>query len=268
MKQANDHIAAGTGSTQGQGAQAQGLSARGQGTQAQSAQETLKILLADDERELSAALVAILRHEGYSVISVFDGEQALYQLETHGYDIAILDIMMPRLDGLSVLRKIRAQGDDTPVLMLTAKAEIDDRVAGLDAGANDYLVKPFAARELLARVRSITRTSPGAVRHLCSFGDIELDKKNSCLMCNATSVSLTATELKLMVLLMEHGAGLTTTEQMRRDVWGLLTDTEQSVIWVNISNLRKRLRSLGSSVTIAAERGLGYRLKQSNFPQR
>ncbi|ADK68320.1 two component transcriptional regulator, winged helix family [Olsenella uli DSM 7084] len=223
--------------------------------------EAKRLLLADDERELSQALVAILRHAGYEVDASPDGEDALYKLNVNGYDLVILDIMMPKVDGLTVLRTLREEGHEVPVLLLTARAEIDDRVCGLDAGANDYLVKPFAAKELLARIRVLTRTSPGAVRSLPSFGDLAVDEENSRLTCGGDSVSLTATELRIMRLLVERGDGLTTVEQIRRDVWGLLSDTEQSAVWVNVSNLRKKLRRVGSRVRIAAARGLGYRLE-------
>lgn len=223
--------------------------------------EPMRLLLADDEQELSQALVAILSHAGYQVDSSPDGEDALYKLDANGYDLVILDIMMPKVDGLTVLRHLRERGDEVPVLMLTARAEVDDRVAGLDAGANDYLVKPFSAKELLARIRALTRTSPGVVCHAPSFGDLSLDAKNSVLVCGGDSVGLTANELKIMRLLLDHGAGLTTVDQIRRDVWGMLSETEPSAVWVNVSNLRKKVRQVGSRVRIAAARGLGYRLE-------
>ena len=224
----------------------------------------MKILLADDEKELRQALVAILKHAGYEVDASPDGEDALYQLDCNGYDLVILDIMMPKVDGLTVLRKLREQGDEVPVLLLTARADIDDRGAGLDAGANDYLVTPFAAKELLARIRALTHTSPGAVKRSLSFGDISLDEENSQLVSHEKTVALTANELKIMRLLLKHGDGLTSNESIRREVWGLLSDTEPSVIWVNISNLRKKLRKIDAGVRIEASRGLGYRLECEN----
>lgn len=224
----------------------------------------VRILLADDEQELRKALVAILSHAGYEVDGSPDGEDALYQLSCNAYDLVILDIMMPKVDGLGVLRKLRESGDEVPVLLLTARADIDDRVAGLDAGANDYLVKPFAAKELLARIRALTHTSPGAVHRSLAFADISLDEGNSLLVSHGRQVALTANELKIMRLLLKHGAGLTTNESIRREVWGLLSDTEPSVIWVNISNLRKKLREIDAGVQIAAARGLGYRLEDGS----
>ena len=222
---------------------------------------SVKILLADDERELRQALIAILSHAGYEVEGAADGEEALYDAKTSSFDLIILDIMMPKMDGLTVLRKLRQVGMDVPILMLTARADIDDRVAGLDAGANDYLVKPFAAKELLARIRAITHTSPGAVKAHPTFGDIELDEGNSEIVSHGRQAQLTANELKIMKLLLAHAGGLTSMEAIRREVWGLLSDTEPSVIWVNISNLRKKLKSTGAEVQIAAVRGLGYRLE-------
>ena len=224
----------------------------------------MRLLLADDERELLQALRAILSHAGYEVTTSSDGEDALYKLETNGYDLVILDIMMLRIDGLTVLKTLREQGNETPVLLLTAKAGIDDRVVGLDAGANDYLVKPFAARELLARIRALTHTSPGVTRRPSSFGDLSLDQANSLLVCGDRQVGLTVNELRIMCLLVEHGAGLTLTEHIRRDVWGMLSDTEQSAVWVNVSNLRKKMAQVGSSVSISSARGLGYRLEEGH----
>ena len=221
----------------------------------------MRLLVADDTRDLNRALQAILEQNGYEVVPAYDGQEALDLVMSQSFDAIILDIMMPKVDGLTVLRTLREEGDEVPVLLLTARAEIDDRVCGLDAGANDYLVKPFAAKELLARIRVLTRTSPGAVRSPPSFGDLAVDEENSRLTCGGDSVSLTATELRIMRLLVERGDGLTTVEQIRRDVWGLLSDTEQSAVWVNVSNLRKKLRRVGSRVRIAAARGLGYRLE-------
>ncbi len=222
--------------------------------------EPMRLLLAEDEAELSRALCAILAHAGYEVDAAADGEEALYKLDCQSYDLAILDIMMPKVDGLTVLRTLRQKGRDLPVMMLTARAEIDDRVTGLDAGANDYLVKPFAAKELLARIRAITHTSPGAVRKRPAFGDLRLDEGDSLLLCGVASESLTANELKVAAILFAHGSGLTTLEQLRREVWGVLSDTESSAIYVTVSNLRKKVRSLGSTVDIVTARGLGYRL--------
>ena len=222
----------------------------------------MRILLAEDERELSRALVAILEHSGYTVDAAPDGEEALYDLDINDYDLAILDIMMPKVDGLTVLKAIREKGLDLPVLMLTAKSAISDRVAGLDAGANDYLTKPFAAQELLARIRVLTRTSANQSRRELSFGDISLDEKASQLVCGDARVDLTAREFQMMEMLVTAKGSKLSTDAFMRKVWGSLSDVETSVVWVNLSNLRKKLAAVGSGVRITALRGVGYYLEE------
>ena len=186
-------------------------------------------------------LLAILNHAGYTVDAALDGEEALYNLDINDYDIAILDIMMPKVDGLTVLKTIREKGLALPVLMLTAKSEIRDRVAGLDAGTNDYLTKPFAASELLARIRVLTRTTPTV----------------------AERVDLTAREFQMMEMLVTAKGSKLSTDAFMRKVWGSLSDVETSVVWVNLSNLRKKLARVGSSVRISALRNVGYFLEES-----
>ena len=218
----------------------------------------MRILLAEDERELSRALVAILEHAGYVVDAALDGEEALYDLDINDYDIAILDIMMPKVDGLTVLKTIREKGRALPVLMLTAKSEIRDRVAGLDAGANDYLTKPFAASELLARIRVLTRTTPTVAKRELRFGDISLDEQASQLVCGDERIDLTAREFQMMEMLVTAKGSKFSTDAFMRKVWGSLSDVETSVVWVNLSNLRKKLARVGSSVRISALRNVGY----------
>ena len=221
----------------------------------------MRILLAEDERELSRALVAILEHAGYVVDAALVGEEALYDLDINDYDIAILDIMMPKVDGLTVLKTIREKGLALPVLMLTAKSEIRDRVAGLDAGANDYLTKPFAASELLARIRVLTRTTPTVAKRELRFGDISLDEQASQLVCGDERVDLTAREFQMMEVLLADPTAKVSTDQFMRKVWGSMSDVEQGVVWVNLSNLRKKLAGVGSRVKISALRGVGYYLE-------
>ena len=223
----------------------------------------MRILLAEDERELSRALVAILEHAGYVVDAALDGEEALYDLDINDYDIAILDIMMPKVDGLTVLKTIREKGLALPVLMLTAKSEIRDRVAGLDAGANDYLTKPFAASELLARIRVLTRTTPTVAKRELRCGDISLDAQASQLVCGDERVDLTARECQMMEMLVTAKGSKLSTAAFMRKVWGSLSDVETSVVWVNLSNLRKKLARVGSSVRISALRNVGYFLEES-----
>lgn len=221
----------------------------------------MKLLLAEDEKELAKALAVILRHSSYSVDVVYNGEDALCYLENGNYDGAILDIMMPKLDGLSVLRKIRDNGSSIPVLILTAKSEIDDRVAGLDAGADDYLTKPFAMKELLARVRAMLRRRTDNVEMSLSFGDLSLDLSSCMLSCGNESVRLTNKEFQMLEMLITADGGIISVEKFMDKIWGYDSDTEQNVVWVYVSYLRRKLVGIGSSVVIEAHRNLGYSLE-------
>ncbi len=220
----------------------------------------MRLLLAEDEQEMSAAVATVLRHSNYSVDAVFDGADALDYLETGLYDGAILDIMMPKMSGIEVLKKIRAEGNDVPVLLLTAKSEIDDRVEGLDAGADDYLTKPFAMKELLARVRSVTRRKGEVTDNELTYGDLKLDRFSYTLSCGENSVRLQNKEFQMMEMLMQSPGQLFSAEQFMDKIWGYDTDTELNVVWVYISYLRKKLTNIGSTVKIAATRGVGYSL--------
>ena len=223
----------------------------------------MRLLLAEDERELARALTAILEHSGYVVDAAADGEEAQYLLSCNDYDLLVLDIMMPKVDGLTVLREFRAQGGTTPVILLTAKSEISDRVEGLDSGANDYLTKPFAAAELLARIRALTHTSPGLVKQSLSFGDLSLDAEASALRCGDAREDLTPREYQMMEMLVTHPGAKLSTDQFMRKIWGGLADAETSVVWVNISNLRKKLVRVGAHVKISAARNVGYYLEET-----
>ena len=220
----------------------------------------MKILLAEDERSLSRAIVKILESGGYTAEAVYDGADALAYLESGQYDAAVLDIMMPRMDGLTVLRTLRAQGNAVPVLLLTAKSEIDDKVEGLDSGANDYLTKPFDARELLARLRVLTRSRETADSTL-RFGNITLDRASYELSGPRGSFRLANREFQMMEILMSNPGTLVSSERFFEKIWGLDADAELSVVWVYISYLRKRLSALGSTVEIKARRGVGYTLE-------
>ena len=221
----------------------------------------MRLLLAEDEKELAKALAVILRHNNYSVDVVHNGEDALTYLENADYDGAILDIMMPKLDGLSVLRKVREAGNVVPVLILTAKSDIDDRVEGLDAGADDYLTKPFATKELLARVRSILRRRTESVDMSLTFGDITLETASSMLCCNDKKVRLTNKEFQILEMLIGANGGIISVEKFMDKIWGYDSETEQNVVWVYVSYLRRKLTGLGSSVAIEAHRNLGYSLE-------
>ena len=221
----------------------------------------MRILLAEDERSLSRAVVALLERSNYAVDAVYDGEEALEYLASGNYDALILDIMMPKLDGLSVLKRLRAQGNPIPVLILTAKAEIDDKVEGLDSGANDYLTKPFSTRELLARLRAITRTQTNQVSSKLTFGSVTLDQASFELSSPAGSFRLANKEYQMMELLMRNPGQTISTERFLEKIWGYDTEAELNVVWVYISYLRKKLAALNANVQIRASRNVGYRLE-------
>ena len=222
----------------------------------------MRLLFAEDEKSLSRAITAILKNNHYEVDAVYDGEEALAYLECGTYDGAILDIMMPKKDGLTVLKEIRRQGINTPVLMLTAKAEIDDRVLGLDSGANDYLTKPFAAPELLARIRAMTRTQMTQNTSSLSFGNLSLNQTSFELSSPSGSYQLTDKEFQLLELLMANPGQVISSDRLFEKIWGYESDADPSVIWVYISYLRKKLTALNASVRIRAIRNAGYRLEE------
>ena len=221
----------------------------------------MRLLLAEDEKSLSRALVKILEHGNYSVDAVYDGEEALDYLEAGNYDGVILDIMMPKVDGLTVLKTIRQKGSRIPVLMLTAKAEIDDRVAGLDLGANDYLTKPFAPPELLARIRAMTRTQVEQTDSVLRLGNIQLDTSSYELSSPSGSFRLANKEFQMMELLLRNPRQLIPTERFLEKIWGYDSDAEINVVWVYISYLRKKLSALNADVSIKAARNAGYSLE-------
>ncbi|MBP5265602.1 MAG: response regulator transcription factor [Lachnospiraceae bacterium] len=218
----------------------------------------MRLLLAEDELEMSNALVAILKHNNYSVDAVYDGAEALDYLESGLYDAAILDIMMPKMDGTTVLKKIRSQGNDIPVLLLTAKSEIDDRVTGLDAGADDYLTKPFAMKELLARVRAITRRQGEVMDAVLQFQNLSLNRSTYELSTEKGSLRLANKEFQMLEMLLTNPGQIISTDQFMDKIWGYDTETEQNVVWVYVSYLRKKLASLDAKVAIKAARGVGY----------
>lgn len=224
----------------------------------------MRLLLAEDERELSSALAAILRHSNYSVDAVYDGADALDYGLNGGYDGIILDIMMPKRDGLSVLRELRAQGVGTPVLLLTAKSQVEDRIQGLDTGADDYLVKPFAMGELLARIRAMTRRKGEFSPNTLTYGGLTLDRESFELCCGSKTCRLGNREFQIMELLLSSPRRLFSTEFLLEKIWGWDGEAEVNVVWVYISNLRKKLASLDSPVEIRAARGLGYTLEVRN----
>ena len=221
----------------------------------------MRILLAEDEKSLSRVLVAIFKKNNYSVDAVFDGEEALLYIESGNYDVAVLDIMMPKMDGISVLKKVRAEGIDMPILMLTAKAEVDDKVLGLDSGANDYLTKPFDTKELLARIRSITRNQPSADTSL-RMGNVTLNRATYELSTPGGSFRLANKEYQMMEYLMSAPRQIISTDRFFERIWGLDSDVEVNVVWVYISYLRKKLSGLNADIQIEAHRNMGYSLEE------
>lgn len=222
----------------------------------------MKLLFAEDERSLSRAITHILEKNCYSVDAVYDGQAALEYLENGDYDGVILDIMMPKVDGITVLRQLRSKGNHVPVLMLTAKAEIDDKVLGLDTGANDYLTKPFDTKELLARIRAMTRGNR-AVDATLNYGNITLNRTNFELNSPTGSFRLANKEYQMMELLMANARGLISSDQFLEKIWELDSDVESSVVWVYISYLRKKLTALNANVSIRAVRNAGYVLEET-----
>ena len=212
----------------------------------------MKLLLVEDELSLSRAITAILQKNGYTVDAVYNGREALEYMRADEYDGVILDLMMPEIDGITVLRTVRQSGDKTPILILTAKSEVDDKVLGLDSGANDYLTKPFAVQELLARIRAMTRnpwTQPDAKLH---FGNLTLDCATFELSSPSGSFRLANKEFQMMELLMRNPKTLISTNRFMERIWGYNSEVETSVVWVYISYLRKKLASLESRVQIKA----------------
>ena len=224
----------------------------------------MRLLLAEDERALSNALVTILKHNNYSVDAVYNGQDAIDYLESEVYDAAILDIMMPKADGITVLKTIRAAGNTIPVLLLTAKSEIDDKVTGLDCGADDYLTKPFVTKELLARIRAITRRQTELTDNSLFFGDLRLDRVSFELVSPSGKLLLTAKEFQIMEMFMKNPSHIISSERFMEKIWGFDSNAEINVVWTYISYLRKKLKILGSSVGIKAVRNIGYTLENEN----
>lgn len=221
----------------------------------------MRLLLAEDETELANALATILKRHNYAVDVVYNGEDALYYLETEVYDALILDIMMPKVDGIEVLRRIRSKGNNIPVLILTAKSEVEDKVLGLDTGADDYLTKPFSTQELLARIRAITRRRSEILENRLKFGDVELDRLTYELISKKNKVLLTSKEFQIMEMLMMNKNQMIPSERIMEKVWGYDSDVESNVVWTYISYLRKKLRILESTVDIKSVRNIGYMLE-------
>ena len=222
----------------------------------------MRLLLAEDERSLSRAVTVLLRKNHYEVDPVYDGEEALDYLSTGNYDGAILDIMMPKADGMEVLRRLRAGGSRLPVLLLTAKGEVEDKVLGLDSGANDSLTKPFAAQELLARIRAMTRDHTAQATSRLQVGNVTLDRATFQLSTPTGSLQLANKEFQMLEMLLSNPRQVLSKERFLEKIWGYDSEADSSVVWVYISYLRKKLAALHANVRIQARRNVGYCLEE------
>ena len=221
----------------------------------------MRLLIAEDENDIRKALVALLQKNNYSIDETDNGIDA-YTFASRGqYDGIILDIMMPGIDGLEVLRKLRAEQNNVPVLLLTAKSEVEDRVKGLDSGADDYLPKPFSVSELLARVRAMLRRREPYQSEILSYGDLSLNSASFELICKNQKLPLSSREYQIMEMLMRTPTAIVTSDTFMEQVWGWDSEVSVNNIWVYISNLRKKLQQLNTSVSIRAVRGVGYCLE-------
>ncbi|MGM9683759.1 MAG: response regulator transcription factor [Eubacteriales bacterium] len=221
----------------------------------------MRLLLVEDERDLSNAIKQVLEFNNYSVDTAYDGEEALLFAQSNDYDGVILDLMLPKVDGITVVRELRAQGNGVPVLILTAKAETDDKILGLDSGADDYLTKPFVIKELLARIRALTRRKGEMVGLTYRFGNMTLDPETFEL-CADGRVRLTNKEYRLMEYLIRNHNILLSTQRIMENVWEFDTEAELNVVWVFISSLRKKMRAIGANCVISVSRGVGYKLEE------
>lgn len=222
----------------------------------------MRLLIAEDDRDIAKALTALFEHDNYSVDAVHNGNDAYDFCMEGNYDGIVMDIMMPGMSGLEVLQAIRSGGIKTPVLLLTAKSDIEDRVNGLDAGADDYLPKPFAASELLARVRAMLRRRESYQTTVLQFEGLTLDVSSFELGFQNNAIRLVSREFQMLQLLMQSPGIVISTEQFMERIWGWDSDVEVSIVWVYISNLRKKFDKLGAPVTIKAVRGVGYCLER------
>ena len=221
----------------------------------------MRLLIAEDDPKLLKSLVHIFETNHYVVDGVSDGSLAFDYASSGEYDGLVLDIMMPGIDGINLLKKLRKDGVTTPALFLTAKTETYQKIEGLDAGADDYLPKPFATGELLARVRAMLRRKDNFVPDLLRFGDLVLNRSTYEIAYNGMAQSLSGKEFQVMEILMQQQGMIVTAEQLITHIWGWETDVDTSVIWVHISNIRKKLDILSAPVAIRFVRNAGYILE-------
>ena len=222
----------------------------------------MRLLIAEDELDLAEALTVFFEKNHFSVDAVHNGFDAYEYAASGGYDGVILDVMMPKMNGIQVLERLRAEGCRTPIMMLTAKGQKDDRITGFNAGADDYLPKPFDPDELLSRVRAMLCRSEAYQPSVLAWGDVTLDPGTGLLACGGQSVRLGGREFQVMELFLRNPRQVFSAERIMERIWGWDDEAEINVVWVNISNLRKKLRAIGSRVTLRANRGLGYVLEE------
>lgn len=221
----------------------------------------MRLLIAEDELDLAEALTVFFEKNHFSVDAVHNGFDAYEYAASGGYDGVILDVMMPKMNGIQVLERLRAEGCKTPIMMLTAKGQKDDRITGFNAGADDYLPKPFDPDELLSRVRAMLRRSEAYQPSVLSRGDVTLDPSTGLLSCGGQSLRLSGREFQVMELFLRNPRQVFSAERIMERVWGWDNEAEINVVWVNISNLRKKLKAIGSRLSLRANRGLGYALE-------
>ena len=223
----------------------------------------MRLLIAEDELDLAEALTVFFQKNQFTVDAVNDGQSAFDYAVMGEYDAIILDVMMPKMNGIDVLKKLRREGVNTPVMLLTAKTQKDDRITGFNAGADDYLPKPFEPDELICRVRAMLRRGTDYRADNLVFGDVTLNPNSMSLECGQKTARLSGREYQVMELFLRSPNVVLSADRIMDRVWGWDSDAEINVVWVHISNLRKKLRSIGSRVSIYANRGLGYRLEVS-----
>ena len=223
----------------------------------------MRILIVEDEIPLSKVLSEILKKNNYMVDAVYDGADGLDYALSDSYDVILLDIMLPKMDGLAMLNELRRQGRSTPVLLLTAKSEVEDKVKGLDNGADDYLTKPFSTDELLARIRSMSRRKDVFVTDEITFSDITIDKNTLSISTKQDDIKASLKEFQILEMLITNQGQIISKEQFVEKIWGYDFDGEYNSVEVYISFVRKKLTAIGSKVKIKAYRGVGYTLEDT-----
>ena len=222
----------------------------------------MKLLLVEDSQQLNKALSTILKRNSFVVDSAYDGEEALIFIEQYQYDVIVLDVMMPKLSGFEVLKIMREKKIETPVIMLTAKSTVEDKITGLDMGADDYLAKPFNTEELLARIRALLRRKPSYKKEeLLTFGDLSLDVSTATLSSGDKKVSLMNKELQIMVLLMNKQGSIVSLDEISKSAWDIDAYSTSENVWVFISYLRKKIAKVSSTEKIKSIRYQGYYLE-------